>query len=157
MTVTLINEIAKCKMIEHGNIMAWDLKKIDSFGHKSISINLSSVCWPPEKRIFINRPKYINSARTFCKVHDGYLWTPTSSKENQDALQLMKEHNTTCQFRIWLGIERDENSTWINPRDNRDIHFAVFEKGEQLWDSPYLTMRGTWKTHIKMNLGNRLI
>ena len=153
---SLMNNMANCTELKKGNIVAWTLDKIKTYGQNAPQISIAKVCLPPKKIILIAEKLYIQAAKTFCRVHGGYMFTPTIITENDQMKELLNQNKKACSmgsgYSAWLGIEKHSNSTWMNQKDGKIIDFNMFEKGEQLNPHPIFTHRGTWKTKIAMEL-----
>jgi len=59
-------------------------------------MKLEEFCAPFEKLFMVTEKMLFHEAITFCKIHDGYLYSPSSEEKNQQFLSMLKEKNDEC-------------------------------------------------------------
>jgi len=95
-SMEMVGEMAKCKTKHQGNIAKWEVGNCDFINTTPQNIKLEEFCAPFEKLFMVTEKMLFHEAITFCKIHDGYLYSPSLEEKNQQFLSMLKEKNDEC-------------------------------------------------------------
>ena len=155
-----IQTMAKCKTVLRGNVKSWEFQNLKI--NKAIVVNISEAnmfCLPERRLIIFPKRRPLNLAKQICTTHGGKLATPYSDEENDEILEVVKKHYSTCidakdtEKRnwgklVWLGLKRS-NAVWYDAKGDdliRPINYSrwltTYYKDNV--DCAYLQSDGSW-------------
>ena len=103
LSANIINEMFNCKSALKGNIVSWDTEYIIFHSVRPEHANIERLCAPYDKVIFINDSMNYNDAENYCKIHNGYLYTPESKLRNDWMVGMTLKFNKTCEEDPWIN------------------------------------------------------
>ncbi|XP_023335729.1 uncharacterized protein LOC111706994 isoform X2 [Eurytemora carolleeae] len=134
-SMEMVGEMAKCKTKHQGNIAKWEVGNCDFINTTPQNIKLEEFCAPFEKLFMVTEKMLFHEAITFCKIHDGYLYSPSSEEKNQQFLSMLKEKNDECVIPnightegvlSWIGLVRNEKKELLNVKDEKSPAYTNF-------------------------------
>ena len=124
-----ISALAKCNQLSRGNILPWEKKWIKTHGAKiKDAVDFNAFCRDEERYLVFPKRQPLSIAKTLCSAHGGQLVTPRSLEENENIIDLLRKHETTCMEQqptnpansgiiLWLGLVK-KDSVWFNLNAN---------------------------------------
>ena len=145
---TIIENIQNCQVLYKGNIISWTLNSIEVYGKNTADFLFQEACYTPQKFVLVKEKMTRNSAKAYCDVHDGYLYTPRSKLENEEMENMLNSNSVACttsgSYLAWLGIELNDGGKWIDPKDNKEIVFNLIEYGHKMNNIAMFVVGGMW-------------
>ena len=144
-----ISNIKNCASTIKGNMIAWSRQSLEVYGATTIDIDHQDICFPRRKILLARDKMSYGVAKTFCHVHAGHLFTPTSEAENLKLVKLVNANSESCSssggYLAWLGIERNKDGDWIDPKDSLANNFNHFDGANQSNKFAIFRIDGSWE------------
>ena len=167
MSSTMIENMARCRNYETGNVLAWEKEK---FVFKDVivrSVNQTDSFCKSKKRFVIFPQRYLlGSASDVCSTHGGTMVAPASNSENNLVRSILSKHSNTCSnnflserkvgIGVWLGLTKI-GSTWFQSNDSitfSELTYYNWIKGKSNFRSheakcAYMLGDGSWISILK--------
>ena len=139
-----VKAMANCSKVIRGNIIPWE---DNNFIFNEVEVNRNeknSVFCAEDKKLFIfPERRSFEDAKTMCNVFGGQLVVPESAGEEEDILNVLRIHRSSCldssnSFQddkaVWLGMERREQK-WYVPNTANELAPILYTN----WNSSYCT------------------
>ena len=155
-----VKAMSQCRLFLQGNVKEWKLQNL-RINKAALVENVSRhmYCAAQKQFLIFPRRQPFQKAKEACTMHGGKIVTPTSEKENELVLNIVKKHSKSCiepgtshkrnwGHIIWLGLKRI-NSTWYDMKGEEkigEINFSrwVTESFKDDLECAFLGETGTW-------------
>ena len=153
----IIMSMAKCHSIPKGNKYAWDLQNLEI--NNALVNNISDIrafCQDEHRLIIFPKRQSLKDVHRICTIHGGKIATPTSHSENENILNVIKNHSKNCFGNrleekltnvAWLPFKR-QNSEWYDTTENELVpinysNWLTHNFGKDA-ECSYLKSNGKW-------------